>query len=104
MQGVFLAATAVFLEFQPVRVVATILLGGVITLLAFDASEVNHLADIFLCHVVLCLLVKRRGCVRARHVLPLRYPPTVSQSRISVMTPAPTVRPPSRMANFEPFS
>src|SRR3989304_2514652 len=25
-------------------------------------------------------------------------------SRISVMTPAPTVRPPSRMANFDPFS
>src|SRR5690606_21708202 len=30
--------------------------------------------------------------------------PRVTYSRISVMTPAPTVRPPSRMANLEPRS
>jgi len=50
MQGMFLAPMAVFVEFQPIRIVATILLSGVITLLALNASEVDHLTNIFLSH------------------------------------------------------
>jgi len=53
MQGMFVAAMAVFIEFQPIRIVTTILFCGVVTFLAFGASEVDHLTDIFLSHVIL---------------------------------------------------
>jgi hypothetical protein len=50
MQGVFSAPIAEFLKFETVRVVAAALLAGIVTLLAFGASEVNHHANFFLCH------------------------------------------------------
>jgi hypothetical protein len=50
MQGVFPATFAELLEFQAIRIVATILLGSVIPLLALGASQVNHHADIFFSH------------------------------------------------------
>ena len=53
MQGVFAASVAEFVEFKPIRIVTTILFSGVITLLAFGASEVDHLTNIFLSHVIL---------------------------------------------------
>ena len=45
-----MAAVAVFVEFQPIWIVATILFCGVITLFALSAGEVNYLTDIFLSH------------------------------------------------------
>ena len=54
MQGVFAATMTELAELQPVRVGAAIFFGGVITLLAFNASEVDHLTNIFLSHVILC--------------------------------------------------
>jgi hypothetical protein len=53
MQGVLSAPVAKFIELQPVRIVATILLRSVITLLAFNTLEVNHHANVFLSHVSL---------------------------------------------------
>jgi hypothetical protein len=46
MLRVLLATLAVFIELQPVRIVTTILLGGVIPLLAVIALECNDRADI----------------------------------------------------------
>ena len=48
MYCVLLAASAVLLEFQPVRIVAAILFGGVISLFAITALERDHRANIFL--------------------------------------------------------
>ena len=56
MQGVFAAMIAVFVEFKPIRIVATVLLCSVITLLAFGASEVDYLTNIFLSHAFLLTL------------------------------------------------
>jgi hypothetical protein len=53
MQGVFAATMAEFVEFKPIWIVTTVLFCGVITLLAFGASEVDHLTYIFLSHIVL---------------------------------------------------
>jgi hypothetical protein len=45
---VLAAARTILVEFQPVGIVATILLGDVIALLAFIALQRNYRADIFL--------------------------------------------------------
>jgi hypothetical protein len=50
MQGMFLAAITEFIEFEPIRVVAAILFRRVITLLAIQASEINYLTNVLLCH------------------------------------------------------
>jgi hypothetical protein len=42
------AVRAEFLEFQPVRIVAAILLSGVIPILALAALQRDHRADVFL--------------------------------------------------------
>ena len=72
-------------ELKTVRVVPSILFCSVISLFAVIALEGNDRANVFLlgCH---------------------SYLPTFSYSKIFVTTPAPTVRPPSRMANLEPCS
>jgi hypothetical protein len=44
----FLAARAIFLELHPIRIIAAILLGGVIPLFAVITLERNDRADIFL--------------------------------------------------------
>jgi len=67
MQGVFLAPIAIFVEFETVRVVTTILLRRVITLLAINASEVDYLTNILLCHF--SLLVTIRGRTQALPLL-----------------------------------
>jgi hypothetical protein len=53
MQGVFSAMAAKLLKFQPVRVVAAVLLGGVIAFFAVSTRQVNDLAHIFLGHDIL---------------------------------------------------
>ena len=47
MHLMFFAARAVFLEFQPVRIVTTIFLGGVVPLFTFITLKCNDGADIF---------------------------------------------------------
>jgi len=85
MQGVLAAARAVFLQFHPPRVVAAVLLSCIIPFLTLGASQGNDRTNVFLgCHFSL--------------------PSSSSYWIILVTTPAPTVRPPSRMANFEPCS
>ena len=85
MGCMFPATRAKLAELKTIRVVTTILLGGVISLFAVIALKCNDRTDIFLfgSHSIL---------------------PTFSYSIILVTTPAPTVKPPSRMANFEPCS
>ncbi len=48
MQGVFPASRAKLAELQPIRIVATILLGGVVSLFAVIALKRNDWANIFL--------------------------------------------------------
>jgi len=60
MQGVFLAAIAEFVELKTVRVVTAILFRRVITLLAVNASEVNYLTNILLCHFSLLVTIRDR--------------------------------------------
>ena len=48
----FSAAIAELLEFDPVRIISTIFLSGVITLLAYCASQVDHHTNIFLWHML----------------------------------------------------
>jgi hypothetical protein len=55
MRGVFLAARAVLSELQPIGIVAAILLGRVIPLLAIIALECNDRADILLLRSHACL-------------------------------------------------
>jgi hypothetical protein len=85
MHGMFSATRTILAKFKTIRIVTTILLGGVITFLAIIALKRNHRSNVFLfgCHTNL---------------------PAFYYSIILVTTPAPTVRPPSRMANFEPCS
>jgi hypothetical protein len=42
MQGMFLAPGAEFLQLNPTRVIPSVFLGGVVTLIAFRAGERNH--------------------------------------------------------------
>jgi hypothetical protein len=48
MHRVFAAARAVLFELHPIGIVAAILFGGVISLLAIIALQRDHRADIFL--------------------------------------------------------
>jgi hypothetical protein len=81
----FSATRTKLAKLKTIRIVAAIFFSCVISLFAFITLKRNHRANIFLlrCHSNL---------------------PTFSYSIILVTTPAPTVRPPSRMANFEPCS
>jgi len=79
-----------FLQFDTRRVVAAIFLSCVVSFLALTASKsYNRTNAFFSRHIFFLRSIADR---------PFNY------SRILVMTPAPTVRPPSRMANFEPCS
>jgi hypothetical protein len=65
----FVAAPAIFVEFQAILVIATVLLGSVVAFLTFRASEIDHDANVFLCHCSLSvnspssfpLSTRRRG-------------------------------------------
>jgi hypothetical protein len=48
MHGVFLATRTELAELEPIRIVAAILFGGVISLFAITALERDHRANIFL--------------------------------------------------------
>jgi hypothetical protein len=50
MQGMFAAATAIFLELQTVGIVALVLFARVVTLLALSALEVHDHTNIFFSH------------------------------------------------------
>ena len=84
MHSVLLASRTILAKLKTVRIITTVLLSRVITLLAIIALKSNYRPNVLLfgCHTN----------------LPAFY------SIILVTTPAPTVRPPSRMANFEPCS
>ena len=58
MQGVFPATRAKLAELEPIRIVAAILLGGVIALFAVIALKRNYGTNIFLlgCHFTTFLL------------------------------------------------
>ena len=85
------ARTELF-QFDTRRVIAAVFLSCVISLLALATREGNNGANTsFSRHI------SSSYDPTKRIVLPI-------YSRILVMTPAPTVRPPSRMANFEPCS
>jgi hypothetical protein len=58
MQGVFAASVAKLLQLNPIRIVAAVLVTGVVALFAIRAGEVNDLTHIFLCHG--CYSVKGR--------------------------------------------
>jgi hypothetical protein len=47
MQGVLVTPRAVLVEFQPARVVAAILLAGIVALFALGASERDNRANVF---------------------------------------------------------
>ena len=79
------ATRAILAEFQTIRIVTAILFGRVISLLAIITLKSNDRANVFL--------------LGSHSILPTFY-----YSMILVTTPAPTVRPPSRMANLEPCS
>jgi len=85
MRCMFSATRTKLAKLKTIRIVSAIFLSRIISLFAFITLKRNHRTNIFLlrCHSNL---------------------PTFSHSIILVTTPAPTVRPPSRMANFEPCS
>jgi len=86
MRRMLTATGTIFIEFQPVWIVAAIFFACVVSLLAVVALQRYDRANAFLFRGHSCL------------------PDFPNYSMILVTTPAPTVRPPSRMANFEPCS
>jgi hypothetical protein len=68
MQGVFLAAPAILVEFQAVGIVAAVLLGGVVAFFALRARKVNHHPHIFLCHFNLDMTQPGPGTARPRQM------------------------------------
>jgi len=46
--GVLLAARAILVKLQPIRIIAAILFGGVVPLFAVTALKCNDRADVFL--------------------------------------------------------
>ena len=94
MKRMLTAAWAIFLHFHAPGVIAPVLFRSIVALLAILADQRDHRANIFLFR---------------SHNVSLRSPfqwgrHSLTYSIILVMTPAPTVSPPSRMANFEPCS
>ncbi len=51
MQNVVAAATAIFVQFESVRVIALILTGSIVALLAGYASQVNNNSVLFSSHL-----------------------------------------------------
>ncbi len=87
MRSVFLATRTKLTKLKTIRIVTPILLGSVITLFAVIALKCNDRTNIFL--------------LGSHSILPTFF---LCYVIILVTTPAPTVKPPSRMANFEPCS
>ena len=105
MRSMSPAETAVFLELQLVRGRTLVLGSGVISPLALGASQCNDLS-----HDVPLYFIKRQRSSIPEERTPFGFWvfPGLGYSdfysRISEMTPAPTVRPPSRIANRNSFS
>src|SRR5258708_6714385 len=95
MLGVLAASTAKLLFFQLIGGLLLVLGRGVILTLALGAIETNDHS-----HWVLPSSVTR-GRTRRPAPLPSN---NLNYSTISATTPAPTVRPPSRMAKRSSFS
>ncbi len=90
------AAVAELFQLHAPGVVATVLLSRVIPFFALGASQCDHRTDAFLFR-----------CHNSSHFsqrIWLKLLPTKTYLRIFVITPEATVRPPSRIANFEPCS
>jgi len=127
MLGVLFAAAAVLFQVDPARIVAAILFGSIVSLLAHGASQRDNDAILSLCHVAsnpISVLARQAGLSvdtnhhglfepSPRQAMPrcgrwplLGHHPRNDRcySMISVRTPEPTVRPPSRMAKCEPTS
>jgi len=91
------AAGAVFVEFQAIWMLALVFSSRIGALFAFGAGE-RHNDPCFICHVWLLQLY---GVEAGFAPAPTKY---LAQTRTLVTTPAPTVWPPSRMANRRPSS
>jgi len=97
VQLVLATARTVLIDFNPPGVVAAVLLSGVVSLLALCTGQSNHRAvSSFSRHTINFLEASRT------YGMPLLL--YLNYSRILVTIPAPTVRPPSRMAKLEPCS
>ena len=110
MELVMSASRTKLLEFKPARIVSTILLSGVISLAALCALKRHHwpIGLRLLGHCTTSLVSESAGsgqyfarttCPEARRSRGFK-----PYSTILVMAPAPTVRPPSRIANRNPSS
>lgn len=96
MQCMCLAARTILLDFNSARGVAAILFRCVISFLTFRTSQCDDRANsFFLCHTYL----DSQPFIRPQPLLLTR-----NYSMISRTLPAPTVRPPSRIAKVVPFS
>src|SRR5665811_2172317 len=107
MQLITTASWAELLEFQPTRIVSPILFRSVVTLAALSALHRNYRAVSLrlLRHYTSSFLGSppMGELVRSRPETPA--PPYFTRySSMLVTTPAPTVRPPSRIANRNPSS
>ncbi len=103
VQPVLATTRAELLEFQPVRVVALVLGRSVVAVLTLSTSQVDDYAVCFLCHFFLSRNEKRemRNRLRSLASIPHSSFPKC-HSMILATTPAPTVRPPSRIAKRRP--
>src|ERR1017187_2749082 len=125
VRGVFATLTAELLEFQPAGRGLLVLGGGVVAVFALSTLQRNNftghlnLPFRFTSQVGLRSLVRVEARISAKRLAPPKklnsgcpvLPPSFggragyeSYAIISLMVPAPTVRPPSRIANRKPFS
>ncbi len=108
------AARAELLQLEPRRIVAAVLLARVISLAALGALERDHDAGRpYPFSPFSCVLKQARAWQRWFKTRVVRRPqrgrrttmiPLFAYSVMEVTTPAPTVRPPSRMAKRSPSS
>ena len=110
MQCVLFATRTKLAELEPIRIVAAILFGGVISFFAITALKRDHRANVFFLgsHATLPTFYFSNNIPQVLFRFSFDdsnlRDGNLFYSMILVTTPAPTVRPPSRMANFEPCS
>jgi hypothetical protein len=100
VQTVAAAATAKFIKLKPVRRVLFIFCRNVVPLFALGALQNYVISRHFETSLFQNLDAKLRTVSQIRSL----ESGTINYSTISDTVPAPTVRPPSRMANRKPFS
>ncbi len=91
VQSVCFAKTAIFFKFKFLRSIFLVFCGRIVPLLALCTGKCNNISHF-------SVLYHTEGAQHYTCPLPLNY------SIIELTTPAPTVRPPSRIANRKPSS